>query len=113
MLLEHGRSVRLHVEEELRQGRDPATTQLPHSVELSALEKLRNLKNVTHSLVQLTVVGRLLGHGLDARMAVVMEHRRGQGHVPTLPQPTVEDHALEILYSRRIVIKQAVVGHMA
>jgi len=109
VLLEHGRSVRRHVEEELRKGRDPATTRLQHSVELTVVAKLMRHKNVTLSpVLQSTVVGRILGHGVDVQMAAVLEHNGGTGHVPTLPRPTVEDHALEQLPSQSGVIQPAV-----
>ena len=50
--MEHGRSVRLNVEEEVRRGVDPATTPPQNLVELTVLVALRNLKNATLSFVQ-------------------------------------------------------------
>ena len=52
MILEHGRTVRLDVEEDVRQGIGPATTLFQHSVELTVLKAIRNLKIVTLSPVQ-------------------------------------------------------------
>ena len=50
--MEHGRSVRLNVEEEIKRGTDPAATLLQQMVELTVLVVLRNLKNVTLNPVQ-------------------------------------------------------------
>ena len=51
LILEHGRSVQLYVEEEIRRGVGPVTTLLQHLVVQTVLAALRNLKNVTLSLV--------------------------------------------------------------
>ena len=50
--MDHGRSVRLNVEEEVRRGLGPAVTLLQHMVELTALAALNNLKHVTINFVQ-------------------------------------------------------------
>ena len=50
--MEHGRSVQLNVEEEIKRGVGPVTTLLQHLVVLTVLAALRNLKNVTLSPVQ-------------------------------------------------------------
>ena len=50
--MEHGRSVRLNVEEEIKRGIGPAPTLLQHMVEMTVLVVLRNLKNVTLNPVQ-------------------------------------------------------------
>ena len=52
LIMDHGRSVRLNVEEEVKRGLGPAVTLLQHMVELTALAALNNLKHVTLNLVQ-------------------------------------------------------------
>ena len=52
LILEHGRSVRLNVEEEIKRGIGPAATLLQRMVELTVLAVLRNFKNVTLNPVQ-------------------------------------------------------------
>ena len=52
LVLEHGHSVQLNVEEEIGRGVGPVTTLLQHLVELTVLTALSNLKNVIFSPVQ-------------------------------------------------------------
>ena len=52
LILEHGRSVRLNVEEEIRRVVGPAATLLQHLVVQTVLAALSNLKNVILSPVQ-------------------------------------------------------------
>ena len=52
LVLEHGRSVRLNVEKEVKRGIGPAAILLQRMVELTVLVVLRNLKNVTLNPVQ-------------------------------------------------------------
>ena len=52
LVLEHGRSVQLNVEEEIKRGIGPAPTLLQHMVEMTVLVVLRNFKNVTRNPVQ-------------------------------------------------------------
>jgi len=74
VLLENGRSVRLHVEAEFRQGRDPAITQLQHSVELSVLAAPVSPESVTlFSPVQFTEAGVLSENGLNVQVTVLVE----------------------------------------
>ena len=56
MILDHGRSVRMGVEEEVKQGIAPATTLFQHSVELTVLKAIRNLKIVTLNPVQVRLI---------------------------------------------------------
>ena len=52
VILEHGRSARLNVEEEVKQGVGSATTLIQRLVELTVLAAIRNLRNVIFSTVQ-------------------------------------------------------------
>ena len=52
LVLKHGRSVQLNVEEEIGRGVGPVTTLLHHLVEQTVLAVLSNLKTVTLSPVQ-------------------------------------------------------------
>ena len=54
--MDHGRSARLNVEEEVRQGVGPATTLFQNLMELTVLAAPRNFKNVILSNVQVRLI---------------------------------------------------------
>ena len=58
---------------------------------------------------QLTVVGQILQHGHNVQTSVVVESRRGPGHVPTQHQLTKEDNVQGNGYRHSNVMKQAAV----